>query len=483
MSSYDVSLYAIRARKDRPKPYQVRWAVAGRQHSESFLTKALAESYRAGLIKAARDGEAFDEISGLQESRARDVSWYEHARAYAAHKWPRAAAKTRKSIVEALTTVTVSMLGKRPGRPADKQIRAALYGWAFNPSRDIATAPDDVREALAWVSKASLRVSALRDTAYVRRVLDGLTVKLDGQAAAATTVNRKRTVFYNALGYAVEQKLLPANPIDQIQWTAPEVAESVDRRSVPGPELARKLIAAVAGTGRRGEHLVGFFGCLYFAGLRPAEAVALRRDNCDLPAAGWGRLILTGSEPRAARQWTNDGQAHDPRELKRRARNQTRTVPIPPELVAILRQHVERHDVGEAERMFHTEAGGPVQETGYYRAWRNARKATLTVAQQATPLARRPYDLRHAAASLWLNAGVPATEVARRLGHSVAVLLKVYANCIEGDERLSNERIGRALGADRSGTLSVAEAGDVEPAAEDCGPVVDQDGGSDLETD
>jgi integrase len=41
-------------------------------------------------------------------------------------------------------------------------------------------------------------------------------------------------------------------------------------------------------------------------------------------------------------------------------------------------------------------------------------------------------DLRHAAVSLWVNAGVPATEVARRAGHGVAVLLKVYANCIDG---------------------------------------------------
>jgi hypothetical protein len=39
-------------------------------------------------------------------------------------------------------------------------------------------------------------------------------------------------------------------------------------------------------------------------------------------------------------------------------------------------------------------------------------------------LARRPYDLRHAAVTLWLAAGVPATEVARRAGHGVAVLLK-----------------------------------------------------------
>ncbi len=37
-----------------------------------------------------------------------------------------------------------------------------------------------------------------------------------------------------------------------------------------------------------------------------------------------------------------------------------------------------------------------------------------------------------AAVSLWLNAGVPATEVADRAGHSVDVLLKRYAKCIDG---------------------------------------------------
>jgi hypothetical protein len=44
-----------------------------------------------------------------------------------------------------------------------------------------------------------------------------------------------------------------------------------------------------------------------------------------------------------------------------------------------------------------------------------------------------------------LNAGVPATEAARRLGHSVAMLLKRYANCIDGQELAANERIARAL--------------------------------------
>lgn len=64
----------------------------------------------------------------------------------------------------------------------------------------------------------------------------------------------------------------------------------------------------------------------------------------------------------------------------------------------------------------------------------------------ASPLAGRPYDLRHAAVSLWLNAGVPATEVADRAGHSVDVLLRVYAKCIDGQEATVNRRIDEALG-------------------------------------
>jgi hypothetical protein len=43
------------------------------------------------------------------------------------------------------------------------------------------------------------------------------------------------------------------------------------------------------------------------------------------------------------------------------------------------------------------------------------------------------------------DAGVPATEAARRLGHSVAMLLKRYANCIDGQEQAANDRIARAL--------------------------------------
>jgi integrase len=57
----------------------------------------------------------------------------------------------------------------------------------------------------------------------------------------------------------------------------------------------------------------------------------------------------------------------------------------------------------------------------------------------------RPYDLRHAAVSTWLNGGADPAEVAARAGHSVAVLLKIYAKCVDGQRDAINRKIQRVL--------------------------------------
>jgi integrase len=188
-----------------------------------------------------------------------------------------------------------------------------------------------------------------------------------------------------------------------------------------------------------------FFGCLYYAALRPAEAVALREADCVLPARGWGRIDLAASQPCAGTGWTDDGASREERGLKHRAPGETRSIPIPPALVRMLRAHIARYGTSPGGHMFRTARGGPLNDTGWGEVWRRARPVALTPVQQASPLARRPYDLRHAAVSLWLNAGVPATEVARRAGHGVAVLLKIYANCIDGQAGPANQRISDAL--------------------------------------
>jgi len=54
----------------------------------------------------------------------------------------------------------------------------------------------------------------------------------------------------------------------------------------------------------------------------------------------------------------------------------------------------------------------------------------------ASPLAKTPYDLRHAALSTWLNGGVPPATVAEWAGHSVEVLLRTYAKCLDSGDAL-----------------------------------------------
>jgi len=60
----------------------------------------------------------------------------------------------------------------------------------------------------------------LRDPRVTRLALDALAVRLDGHPAAANTVARKRAVFHDALGYAVDLRLLAANPLRPVQNNA-----------------------------------------------------------------------------------------------------------------------------------------------------------------------------------------------------------------------------------------------------------------------
>jgi integrase len=219
----------------------------------------------------------------------------------------------------------------------------------------------------------------------------------------------------------------------------------------PGADLLHPLPQRIQhglgpSLGRPGAAPGGLFACLYYAALRPSEAVVLREADLHLPKKGWGRIVLAASASRAGTAWTDHGTARQERGLKHRADNETRTIPIPPELVRLLRAHIKRYGTTSDGRIFQTARGGILQDSGYNEVWAEARQKALTPAQYRSPLGRRPYDLRHAAVSLWLNSGVPATEVARRAGHGVAVLLKIYAHCIDGQADAANQRITDALG-------------------------------------
>src|SRR5439155_12549578 len=138
-------------------------------------------------------------------------------------------------------------------------------------------------------------------------------------------------------------------PVDRVQWTAPEVAQAIDRRVVANPVQVAALLDAVRALGKRADRVTAFFGCLYYAGTRPSEAADLRRTDCVLPGTclncevdlddvtapppstcehekieyRWGRITLAETDPRAGSHWTDDGRPNERRGLKHRARKET----------------------------------------------------------------------------------------------------------------------------------------------------------------
>jgi len=466
--SYNVRFWQIEKRADGAARYRVRWTVEGRRFGQPFVTLALADSFKAQLKKAAAAGESFDIESGLPQSmvrQSRDVSSLKHAREFVAAAWPGAAAKSRVSILETLSVALPVLTRDLSGRPDADVLRLALRK-ELNQN-DHARVPDDEEQrALAWLERASLPVSALNDGAMVSDVLDVLARCLDGSPAAADYFARRRRVMHRVLAFAVRKKRLDKNPLSKANlpegWTPPDKPEEViDPRSVGGPELIAGMLTCTSYVGRRqGPRFVAFFGCMFYAMMRPAEVTSLTRDGCHLPETGWGRLIFADSSPAAGREFTDNGQVHEHRGFKgrdrqahsrtraARARRATRNVPIPPELVALLREHIERFGAGPGGRLFRSENGNPIQPSTYWRVWQKSRDLALPPRLAGTPLMRRPYDLRHSGITWRLNSGVPPTEIAAWAGHSVEMLMRVYARCVAGMEDVWVARMDATLRRD-----------------------------------
>lgn len=458
-SSFEVRIYGVSVyRGARGSTYAVRWQVQGQRFRRTFATKKLADGFRAQLQVAVQGGKAFVVENGLPVSMqepAPETTWLAHATTYVDTKWPHASPRHRRGIAEALTDITVATLPDASGIPDVDRLRHVLFRRTFNTSARSAVEVRD-GDVIAWLEQHSVPLADFNSSAVLRKALNRIALRQDGRPAAASTIARKRATLHNVLEYAVELEVFPSNPLQRVRWRAPRTTESVDRRAVVNPGQARALLEAVR---QDYASLAAYFACLYYAGLRPAEALELRRDDCHLPGSGWGQLLLSRSHQRAGAAWTDSATAGEVRGLKHRGRDDTRLVPAHPDLVRVLRWHLDQFETGIGGQLFAArtgKAGVPisppyaslVSSKTIYRVWAAARRTALSAQQAESVLGRRPYDLRHACLSTWLNAGVPPAQVAEWAGHGVEVLLRIYTNCVDGDDKVALERISQALGSD-----------------------------------
>ncbi len=435
MTSYDVRIYAIETRKGRTIGYRVRWTVAGKRFGETFAAKGLAESYRAALITAPRRGEAFSTDTGLPESlehERRDVSFYAHCLEFAGVAWPMVSARSRGSIVESLLCVIPVVVSPNGAAPPDPNVLRAALRKKLNQGTNGGVPDLDENRALTWIAKASRPVSALGDPSVAADVLDALARKLDGSPASPPYFSRRRRVVHRTLGYAVRKKRLSANPLSKAAqpegWTPPEPPDdALDYRTIGSPELVESMIETCCTLGTtQGARFRAFYGCMYFSMMRPSEVAALKLSACELPEDGWGWLTIADASTTAGRAYTDDGRTHEHRGLKgrtrgrpsTRARKPSRRIPAPPELVAMLREHITRFGAGPDGRIFRSERGNPIQASTWWS------------------MAEGPGRLAH-------------SRAARRAAHDPALLpaaRRSHPAAQRGRRRGHRRRVGRALG-------------------------------------
>lgn len=149
--------------------------------------------------------------------------------------------------------------------------------------------------------------------------------------------------------------------------------------------------------------------------MRPSEVAGLQVADLTLPPDGCGTTRLRGAITSPGTRYTDTAGTRDSKGLKHRPTGAVRSVPLPPDVVATLRAHLERWPAVDG-LVFPNANGRSVTAENYGKVW-NRTKAELWPAGHHLA-GTTPYDLRHAAATSMLRAGVAPSEVARRLGHS-----------------------------------------------------------------
>ena len=225
---------------------------------------------------------------------------------------------------------------------------------------------------------------------------------------------------------------------------------------------AQILITYWAGNHTCGpSRLVAFFGVMYFAGLHPDEAISLRKVNVAHHLGVWNK---------ETRQWERAGLV---RRLAGRWRRVDRRRQSPRDTPA-QDPGTRRQLDGTRPSRANQRSANPHREfrdgTGrtivhWDSRWRAADHHLPAGLDQGTAngphprvtsVTTRPAAIRPPA-RIACRRGVPATQVAECAGHSVDVLLRIYAKCLVGQDELAKRRISEALRESEDNSHETAE--------------------------
>ena len=307
-------------------------------------------------------------------------------------------------------------------RPTTRALYANLSRCHLEPAPFGAITLDRLRP-----SDVEGLILAMRAKTKPSRVEGGEPVR----ALSDSTVRQVYTVLRAGLDGAVRDGLLARNPAAAVQRPSIERREA---RHLAAAEVAAVLKAA------EGSRYYAALALIVATGLRKGEALALSWDSTVLDLnEGWLKVRRTLSRIKGELVFA------EPKTTRSR-----RTVPLSPEVVAMLRGHrkaqaAEQLRAGDQWQdsglVFTTELGGPVDPRNLLRVVEAAASAAGVEGTVGV------HTLRHSAAVGWLEAGVHIKAVADLLGHSsIAITGDVYGHTSDDTARAAVAGWAGALG-------------------------------------
>lgn len=417
-------VYELKAYPDRRRsPYVARWVVNGKTRGRSFANKTQANSFRAALIRAIDAQERWSNLTGLPQSmETTGVSVASLVKGFVDSKKHLWEARSRESAIEPLAEMLICLVSKNAPAVV-RETKKEIAEWL---RADDVAQPDYLKYALNIMEcTPAVCADASSDLSFCLEK-DGVT--RSSKVKASTTVTRYRRACSQFFLYVVDRELITKNP-----WPAGKRGKSTRKERgkgdlrvdlLPTNEEAAAAIKAVKSHQPGSHAYMVVCALVYYAGLRPGEARALRIEKCGpLTAGEWGVATIDETAKDASPKYYFDKSERlgDPK-------TDTRNVSLHPVLVDIILTHIGDRKTGFIAA---GKNGSPVDQRRLNRAWARARGANTW----------RPYDLRHAHASIQLRAGIAPVEVARSLGHSVEVLHRVYNRAFPEDTERAKEKL------------------------------------------
>lgn len=442
-----------RVRRRRAR-FDARYTVDGRTFRYGFDQRGWAEDFARHLQEGFARGWLFDPSSRrfldpgeLDDDQDVGPTYFEHATQYLARKWltkwePATRRNAQRELARAcihLVRTEAPQLTPKQRVDADAYLRAAPL---MIPQPETLTAEQCAWQE--WFARWSLPLAEITDE-HLHDLLEELrTSALDGtrRELSASSLARAAAVVKGSFTNAVERRLIDWNPFNAVESISLRDTDRVDPDLVMDPQQVRTVAAACAEINPRYEAFVLIQG---FCGLRPGEAVALQRRNIGYrdgrPVTVTGR---TSDSALPARFYAANETRRRP--LKGRGQRFDRTIPLPTEIGDALERHLAEFVEDRPDALVFTNTVGRRLNLSTFGrdVWEPVRRRLFA---DDDPLRNvRRHDLRHAAITAWLNAGVPLKTAQLWSGHSTtSVLLDTYLGVMQGDDALGLARFEALL--------------------------------------